>query len=88
MKVVGIYPNGIKSTIVESGWGNKLKIKCQFCYEGFSSYKIDDRYYWYYDEEQVYHIEDSQKRLIVFVAIARNSQDVIDEFSKHKGEML
>ncbi len=40
------------------------------------------------DEEQVYHIEDSKTRKIVYIAIARNPQEVIDEFLKIKGEKL
>ena len=36
--------------------------------------------------EQVYHIEDSKTRKIVYIAIARNPQEVIDEFLKIKGE--
>ena len=88
MKVVGIYPQGIKYTSVESGWGRNLKVKRQFCYcDGFPHYNIDGRFYWYYDQEQVYHIEDSKTRKIVYIAIARNPQEVIDEFLKIKGEL-
>lgn len=87
MKVVGIYPQGIKYTTVESGWGRPLSLKVQRCWgEGFKHYKIDDRYYWYYAQEQVYQIEDSKTRKIVYIAIARNPQEVIDEFLKIKGE--
>lgn len=89
MKVIGIYSNGINHTIVESGWGRDLEIKRQFCYgDGFSHYNIDGRFYWYYDEECVYHIEDSKTRKIVFVAIARNPQEVVNYFNeKVKGEL-
>ena len=38
-------------------------------------------------EEQVYHIEDSKTGKIVYIAIARNPQEVIDEFLKRKGEL-
>ena len=85
MKVIGIYPNGIKATTVQSGWKRPLNVKRQFCYgNGFSHYKIDDKYYWYYDQEQVYHIEDSEKRLIVFIAIGSCPKEIIDEFNKIK----
>lgn len=88
MKTIGIYPNGINNTIVQSGWGRNLKVKRQFCYgDGFSHYNIDGRFYWYYDQEQVYHIEDSKTRKIVYIAIARSPQEVIDEFLKIKGEL-
>ena len=87
MKIIGIYPNGIYHTVVQSGWGRKLEVKRQFCYgDGFSRYNIDGRFYWYYDEEQVYHIEDSKNRKIVYIAIAGNPQEVIDEFLKMKVE--
>ena len=53
MKTIGIYPNGINNTVVQSGWGRDLKVKRQFCYgDGFPHYNIDGRFYWYYDEEQ------------------------------------
>ena len=83
MKVVGIYPQGIRYTTVESGWGRPLKLSVQRCWgEGFKCYKIDDRYYWYYAQEQVYQIEDSEKKCIVFVAISRNIDDVIQYFNE------
>ena len=89
MKIIGIYPNGINNTVVQSGWGRDLKVKRQFCYgDGFPHYNIDGRFYWYYDQEQVYHIEDSKTRKIVYIAIARNPQEVIDEFSKIKEALL
>ena len=88
MKVIGIYPNGICNTVVESGWGRPLKIHVQHCYgDGFKHYKIDERYYWYYAQEQVYQIEDSKTHKIVFVARASNPNDVIEEFNKHRGEI-
>lgn len=87
MKVIGIYPQGIKYTTVESGWGRPLDIQVQRCYEGFSNYYIDGRYYWYYAQEKVYQIEDSKTKKIVFVAIAGCPQEVIDEFLKIKGEL-
>ena len=87
MKIIGIYPKGICNIVVQSGWGRKLEVKRQFCYgDGFSRYNIDGRFYWFYDEEQVYHIEDSKTRKIVYIAIAGNPQEVIDEFLKIKGE--
>ena len=83
MKVIGIYPNGIDNTVVQSGWGRNLKVKRQFCYgDGFPHYNIDGRFYWYYDQEQVYHIEDSERKCIVFVAISRNIDDVIQYFNE------
>lgn len=88
MKIIGIYPKGIYNIVVQSGWERDLIVKRQFCYgDGFSRYNIDGRFYWYYDEEQVYHIEDSKTRKIVYIAIARNPQEVIDEFLKRKGEL-
>ena len=87
MKIIGIYPKGIFHVVVQSGWGRDLKVERQLCYgNGFSHYNIDGRFYWYYDEEQVYHIEDSKTRKIVYIAIARNPQEVIDEFLKRKRE--
>ena len=87
MKIIGIYPNGICHVVVRSGWWRKLEVKRQLCYgDGFPHYNIDGRFYWYYDEEQVYHIEDSKTGKIVYIAIARNPQEVIDEFLKRKEE--
>lgn len=81
MKVLGIYPEGIKYTTVESGWGRPLKLSVQRCWgDGFKHYKIDDRYYWYYAEERVYQIEDSERKCIVFVVIAGNPDEAIEEF--------
>ena len=88
MKIIGIYPKGICHVVVQSGWRRKLRVERQLCYgDGFSRYNIDGRFYWYYDEEQVYHIEDSKTGMIVYIAIARNPQEVIDEFLKIKGEL-
>ena len=88
MRVVGIYQQGIKYATIESGWKRPLKIRVQGCYEGFKEYEIDGRYYWYYAQECVYQIEDSKTRKIVFVAIARNPQEVVDYFNeKVKGEL-
>lgn len=86
-KIIVFYPQGMsKQTIVEGQYyGSKIKVYPHKCY--FDRYKIDDRYYWFYDEEQVYHIEDSKTRKIVYIAIARNPQEVIDEFLKIKGEL-
>ena len=83
MKVIGIYPQGIKYTTVESGWNRPLEIMVQRCYEGFPHYKIDDRYYWYYAQERVYQIEDSKTKKIVFVAIASCPQEVVDYFNEN-----
>lgn len=83
MKVIGIYPQGIKYTTVESGWNRPLEIMVQRCYEGFPHYKIDDRYYWYYAQERVYQIEDSKTKKIVFVAIAGCPQEVVDYFNEN-----
>ena len=84
MKVIGIYPEGIKYTTVQSGWDRPLNIKVQKCYgDGFPHYKIDDRYYWYYAQEQIYQIEDSQKKRIVFVAQSFNVDDVIKYFEEN-----
>ena len=84
-KIIGIYPKGICHVVVRSGWGRNLRVERQLCYgDGFSRYNIDGRFYWYYDEEQVYHIEDSKTGRIVYIAIARNPQEVIDEFLKRK----
>ena len=89
MKIIGIYPQGIKRTTVESGWGRPLDLQVQSCYgDGFKHYKIDDRYYWYYAQERVYQIEDSQNKTIVFVAIASNPNDVIEEFDKYREVLL
>ena len=85
MKVIGIYPQGIRYTQVESGWKRPLDISVQGCWgKGFEHYKIDDRYYWYYAQERVYQIEDSQTRKIVFVAIASCPDEIIQEFMKLK----
>lgn len=82
MKILGIYPEGIKKTEVESGWERPLKIKAQKCY--FDYYKINDKYYWYYDEERVYHIEDKTKEAIIFVVTARCPDEAIKEFVNWK----
>lgn len=88
MKIIGIYPKGICNIVVQSGWRRDLKVERQLCYgDGFSRHNIDGRFYWYYDEEQVYHIEDSKTGKIVYIAIARNPQEVIDEFLKIKEEL-
>lgn len=88
MKIIGIYPKGICNIVVQSGWGRDLRVERQLCYgDDFSRYNIDGRFYWYYDEEQVYHIEDSKTGKIVYIAIARNPQEVINEFLKRKGEL-
>lgn len=84
MKVLGIYPEGIKYTTVEGGWNRPLNIEAQYCYKGFDHYKINDRFYWYYDQERVYHIEDSKTRKIVFVAIGSCPNEIVEEFLKIK----
>ena len=89
MKTIGIYPNGINNTLVQSGWGRNLKVKRQFCYgDGFSHYNIDGRFYWYYDEEKIYHIEDSKTGKVVLICINDCPDKVIDEFLKMKEVLL
>lgn len=87
-KVIAIYPQGMpKTTIVEGQYyGTKIKVFSHKCY--FDRYKINDRYYWFYDEEKIYHIEDSETGKVVFVAIGNCPQDIIDEFLKTKEVML
>lgn len=87
-KVIAIYPQGISKTTMVEGqyYGTIIKVFPHKCY--FDRYKIDDRYYWFYDEEKIYHIEDSETGKVVFVAIGDCPQSVIDEFLKIKEVLL
>lgn len=82
--IFAIYPNGITKNVVVKGqyYGTKIKVYPHKCY--FDRYKIDDRYYWFYDEEKIYHIEDSKTGKVVLIAIGNCPQDIIDEFLKTK----
>lgn len=82
--IYAIYPNGINQNVIVKGqyYGTKIKVYPHKCY--FNDYKIDDRYYWFYDEEKIYHIEDSGTGKVVFIAIGGCPQDIIDEFLKIK----
>lgn len=87
-KIVAIFPNGITKSYTVGGcyYGTKIKVYPHKCY--FDEYKIDDRYYWFYDEEKIYHIEDSKTNKVVCVIIGSNPQSVIDEFLKIKEVLL
>lgn len=87
-KVISIYPQGSSKTTIVKGqfYGTKIKVYPHKCY--FDRYKIDDRYYWFYDEEKIYHIEDNKIGKVVFVAIGNCAQDIIDEFLKIKEILL
>ena len=82
--IFSIYPNGITENVIVRGqyYNTKIKVYPHKCY--FDSYKIDERYYWFYDEEKIYHIEDSKTNKVVCVIIGNNPQFIIDEFLKIK----
>ena len=82
--IFAIYPNGITQNVVVKGqyYGTKIKVCPHKCY--FERYKIDDRYYWFYDEEKIYHIEDSKTGKVVLISINDCLDKVIDEFLKMK----
>jgi hypothetical protein len=82
--IFAIYPNGITQNVIVRGqyYGTKIKVYPHKCY--FESYKIDDRYYWFYDEEKIYHVEDSKTGKVVLICINDCPSKVIDEFLKMK----
>ncbi len=85
--IYAIYPNGITKTTTVEGqyYGTKIKVYPHKCY--FEEYKIDDQYYWFYDEEMIYHIEDSKTGKVVLICINDCPDKVIDEFLKTKEEL-
>lgn len=86
--IFAIYPSGAAQNVIVKGqyYGTKIKVYPHKCY--FERYKIDDRYYWFYDEEKIYHIEDSKTGKVVFIAIGNCPQDIIDDFFKTKEVLL
>lgn len=82
--IYALFPYGITENIIVKGQyhGTKIKVYPHKCY--FESYKIDDRYFWYYDEELIYHIEDSKTGKVVAICINNSASKVIDEFLKSK----
>ena len=85
--IYAIYPNGTNQNVIVKGqyYGTKIKVYPHKCY--FERYRIDDRYYWFYDEEKIYHIEDSETGKVLFVCINNCPDKVIDEFLKYANQL-
>ena len=86
--ILAIFPNGTDEITKFKGFysGKPVKVFPHTCY--FDVYKIDDRYYWFYDEEMIYHIEDSKQKKVILVSKGDCPRRIIDDFVKIKEVLL
>lgn len=63
--------------VTKDRYGKQKIIEAQHCY--FDRYKIEDDFYWFYNEDGVYHLERKSSESVIYIAVAKSASEFIEK---------